>query len=187
MIGKLVSLAVLLCVALASVAPSGFLTSLNIAAIENIENTFLPVLEQAFTTITVPDIHEKHIDTPVGHVDIDLTNIVINVTSWGSFAISFSPTGVSLNISGFTMKGSMKWHYHTHILSDHGSADLKVKNVDIGLTIGLHDHSGELFLDVPYVHAHVGGIDVDMHGSIIDWLYELVIDACEGSIKDSIE
>ncbi|GIQ81012.1 hypothetical protein KIPB_001904 [Kipferlia bialata] len=181
------SLLLYVCGALGSVAPSGFLTSLNIAAIENIEATFLPVLEKAFTSITVPDIHEKHVDTPIGHVDIDLTSIHINVTDWGHFAISFSETGVSVNISGFTMKGSMDWAWSMKYMSDHGSADLKVKDVAIGLTIGLHDHSGELYLDVPYVHADVGNIDVDMHGSIVSWLYDLVIDACEGTIKDSIE
>ncbi|GIQ82955.1 hypothetical protein KIPB_004189 [Kipferlia bialata] len=152
------------CLALGSVPPSGFMTSLDIEAITNIQDTFLPMLEAAFTSITVPDVSIEDIDTPLGHAGFELSNIAIDVAHWGVTNVRFTPSGIHVSISGFSMKGVMDWHYHTRLLSDGGLADLTVDSVSIEFTLGIHDNGGKLLVDVPEIRVHIGEIGMDRLG-----------------------
>ncbi|GIQ84350.1 hypothetical protein KIPB_005824 [Kipferlia bialata] len=181
-----VALALCICMALAGVPPSGFLTSINQRALQKIEDAFLPLLEAELTHIDVPDIQLKDPFT------IDFTEIDITVTSWGSLNVSFNDDGgIHVFFTGFSLVGWMKWHYKDWVLvsyvQDSGTATLGCEDSTIGFHLDLTDTFGELTMRVSHMHSDIGYISVDTHGSWAQWIYDDIIKVAEPSLNKSVQ
>lgn len=86
----------------------------------------MPIIEHDLSTVAIPDI-EENVETPVGHVKLDLTSIKAKSCTLGRTAIDSQTAGLHLSISGASIALNANWHYREdsfpHI-KDHGSVDI---------------------------------------------------------------
>jgi hypothetical protein len=70
-------------------------------------------------------------DSPIGKIDYDLTNIVMNTIALSQSDVTLE-TGSGLQISvHLDVSATLNWHYHCWAASDGGSADLKLSGASV--------------------------------------------------------
>ncbi|KAF2285704.1 hypothetical protein GH714_007294 [Hevea brasiliensis] len=140
--------------------------------------------------LQLPDI-EKHVKIPVlGKVHVVLSNITINSVIIASSSVETGETGIVLVASGATADLTMNWRYSYKswivVISDSGDASVKVKDMEVGLTVGLKEQDGTLNLSLLDCGCYVKDISIKLDGGA-SWLYQVVVEAFEGPIGSAVE
>ncbi|XP_027329590.1 putative BPI/LBP family protein At1g04970 [Abrus precatorius] len=153
------------------------------------------VIEQAIASIVhsqLPPI-EKSVQVPlIGKAKVVLSEITINDIQVNSSSVKTGETGIALVVSGATVNLSLKWRYTCSSwlvpigISDSGTATVKVKDLQVGLTVNLRNQEGSLKLILLDYGCHVGDIYIKLNGGAA-WLYQVLVDAFEGNIASSVE
>ncbi|OAY55650.2 putative BPI/LBP family protein At1g04970 isoform X2 [Manihot esculenta] len=139
--------------------------------------------------LQLPDI-EKYVKIPLlGRVHVVLSNITINSVIAPS-SVETGATGIVLLASGATADLTMNWRYSYKswivVISDSGDASVKVKDMEVGLTVTSEEQDGTLTLSLLDCGCYVKDISIKMDGGA-SWLYQVVVDAFEGPIGSAVE
>ncbi|QCE01423.1 lipopolysaccharide-binding protein [Vigna unguiculata] len=142
--------------------------------------------------LQLPNI-EKTAKIPfVGNVYMVLSNITIYHIYVPSSRVKPGETGVSITASGVTCDLSMNWYYSYSTwlvpveISDRGRAEVQVKSMEVGLTLGLENEEGSLKLKLKDCGSNVKDISIKLDGGA-SWLYQGVVDAFEEKIGSAVE
>ncbi|KAI4319883.1 hypothetical protein MLD38_033429 [Melastoma candidum] len=142
--------------------------------------------------IRLPTI-EKYQKIPfVGNVRMVLSEITIYKLDAPDSYIRPGDAGVAIIASGTTGDISMRWNYSysTWLLpveiTDKGSARVKVKGMEVGITVGLETREGSLKLTLLDGGCHVHDLSIELDGGA-SWLYQGMVDAFDKKIRSLIE
>ncbi|KAK7316804.1 hypothetical protein RJT34_00529 [Clitoria ternatea] len=128
----------------------------------------------------------------VGTAQVVLSNITIKDIEVNSSSVKIGEDGIVLVVSGATANLSLNWEYSCSSwlipigLSDSGTASVKVKGMQVGLTIDLRNQEGTLNLILLESGCYVGDLSIKLDGGA-SWLYQLLVDAFEGGIASAVE
>ncbi|KAK7372575.1 hypothetical protein VNO80_05960 [Phaseolus coccineus] len=143
-------------------------------------------------SLQLPNI-EKTTKIPiVGNVYMVLSNITIYHIYVPSSYVKPGETGISITASGVTCNLSMNWSYSYSTwlvpveISDKGRAEVQVKGMEVGLTLGLENQEGSLKLKLKDCGSNVKDISIKLDGGA-SWLYQGIVDAFEEKIGSAVE
>ncbi|KAK7320345.1 hypothetical protein VNO77_29745 [Canavalia gladiata] len=153
------------------------------------------VIDKAIASIIasqLPQI-EKSVQVPlIGKAKVVLSDIIINDIQVNSSFVETGERGIVLVVSGATANLSLKWRYTCSSwlvpigISDSGTATVKVKDLQVGLTVNLKNQEGTLKLILLDYGCHVGDLSIKMNGGAA-WLYQVLVDAFQGNIASAVE
>ncbi|XP_061348902.1 putative BPI/LBP family protein At1g04970 [Gastrolobium bilobum] len=142
--------------------------------------------------LQLPEI-ENSVQVPlVGNAKVVLSNITIEDIQINSSSITTGETGIVLVVSGATANLSMSWRYSCSTwlipigISDSGNASVKVRGMQLGLTVNLKNQEGTLKLDLLDYGCYVGDLSIKLDGGTA-WLYQVLVDAFKGNIASAVE
>ncbi|KFK39349.1 hypothetical protein AALP_AA3G232800 [Arabis alpina] len=140
--------------------------------------------------LKLPDI-EKKVKIPlIGKVRMGLSNIQIYTVHVQSSKIKTGENGIFLSVLGATADLILDWSYtykasFFHI-SDHGDASVKVKGMDVKISVNLVNDDGSLKIALLESGCTVKSIGIHINGGA-SWLYQGVVDAFQKTILSSVE
>ncbi|MED6208280.1 hypothetical protein PIB30_043560 [Stylosanthes scabra] len=153
------------------------------------------LIDKAIASIVMsqlPEI-EKSVQVPlVGKAKVVLSEITIKNIQINSSTVETGDTGIVVAVSGATANLTMNWRYSCSSwlvpigISDKGTATVKVKDLQVGLTVNLRNQGGTLKLILLDYECDVGDISIKLNGGAA-WLYQVLVDAFEGNIASSVE
>ncbi|KAE9591213.1 hypothetical protein Lal_00014531 [Lupinus albus] len=142
--------------------------------------------------LQLPEI-ENSIQVPlVGNANVILSNITIKGIKVNSSTVETGESGIVISVSGATANLSMRWRYSVSSwlipigVSDSGTATVKVKDMQVGLTVNLTNNEGTLKLFLLDYGCYVRDLSIKLEGGA-SWLYQVIVDAFEGNIASSVE
>ncbi|KAJ1380409.1 Lipid-binding serum glycoprotein, C-terminal [Sesbania bispinosa] len=142
--------------------------------------------------LQLPEI-EKSVQVPlVGKAKVVLSEITIKDIQINSSSVKTGESGIVLVVSGATANLSMRWRYSCSTwlipigISDSGTASVKVKGMQVGLTVNLRNLEGTLKLTLLDYGCYVGDLSIKLDGGA-SWLYQLLVDAFEVNIASAVE
>lgn len=166
----------------------GFIISVSQNGLNYLRDVGIPILESQLQNIQIDPISGK-IGSPIGDIDYELKNIVVDSVSLSGSSAAITSTGVSVSISGVTAKIKLDWEYKEsdwpHV-SDSGSADISTTGTTASASAGLINSKGSPQLQVQSVSVNIGSLDIQLHGGA-SWLYQLFVNAFSGDIKSSVQ
>ncbi|XP_057431091.1 putative BPI/LBP family protein At1g04970 isoform X2 [Lotus japonicus] len=142
--------------------------------------------------LQLPEIENSAKVPLVGNAKVVLSDITIKDIQINSSSVKTGESGIVLVISGATADLSMKWRYSCSSwlipigISDSGTASVKVKGMQVGLTVNLKNQEGTLKLSLLDYGCYVGDLSIKLDGGTA-WLYQLLVDAFGGNIASSVE
>ncbi|XP_052736949.1 putative BPI/LBP family protein At1g04970 isoform X2 [Vigna angularis] len=142
--------------------------------------------------LQLPNIEKTSKIPVVGNVYMVLSNITIYHIYVPSSSVKPGETGISITASGVTCDLSMNWYYSYSTwlvpveISDRGRAEVQVKSMEVGLTLGLENQEGSLKLKLKDCGSNVKDISIKLDGGA-SWLYQGVVDAFEEKIGSAVE
>ncbi|XP_015973041.1 putative BPI/LBP family protein At1g04970 [Arachis duranensis] len=153
------------------------------------------LIDKAIASIVMsqlPEI-EKSVQVPlVGKAKVVLSEITIKDIQINSSTVETGDSGIVVVVSGATANLNMNWRYSCSSwlvpigISDSGTATVKVKDLEVGLTVNLRNQGGTLKLILLDYGCNVGDISIKLNGGAA-WLYQVLVDAFEGNIASSVE
>ncbi|KAJ1392506.1 Lipid-binding serum glycoprotein, C-terminal [Sesbania bispinosa] len=153
------------------------------------------VIDTAIASIVqsqLPEI-QKSVQVPlVGKAKVVLSDITIKGIQVKSSVVKTGDTGIVLVVSGATANLTLNWRYTCSSwlvpigLSDSGTATVKVEDMEVGLTVNLRNQGGTLKLILLDYGCDVGDLSIKLNGGAA-WLYQVLVDAFEGTIASSVE
>ncbi|KAJ1441313.1 Lipid-binding serum glycoprotein, C-terminal [Sesbania bispinosa] len=142
--------------------------------------------------LQLPEI-EKSVQVPlIGKAKVVLSEITIKDIQINSSSVKTGESGIVLVVSGATANLSMRWRYSCSTwlipigISDSGTASVKVKGMQVGLTVNLRNQEGTLKLTLLDYGCYVGDLSIKLDGGA-SWLYQLLVDAFEVNIASAVE
>jgi len=88
-------------------------------------------------------------------------------------------------------KVTLNWHYREtiwpHVPYGSGTADVTISQSGGQVGISAGESTGHPVLRVDSCSISLNKLDITIHGSILSWLYDLIIDLFKGSIKSAIQ
>ena len=148
-----------------------------------------PMIEAKIKTITIPSMSGKK-----DSISYSVSNIKVNSLTLDNVKIaSAAGKGLSLSVKPMSIAISADWSYREdvwpHIPNGGGSLTASVGGSSsvqtaVALTAGTDGkpHSTHISTAVS-----IDSFSVKVHGSILSWLYDLIVDAFKGTLKDKIE
>ncbi|KAL4395716.1 hypothetical protein HN51_000211 [Arachis hypogaea] len=153
------------------------------------------LIEQGIASIVqlqLPEI-EKSVQVPfIGNAKVILSEITIKDIQVNSSSVVSGQSGIFLVVSGATADLAMKWRYSCSSwlipigISDSGNATVKVKGMQVGLTVDLRNEEGTLKLILLDYGCYVGDLSIKLEGGA-SWLYQVLVDAFQGNIASAVE
>ncbi|XP_058788107.1 putative BPI/LBP family protein At1g04970 [Vicia villosa] len=150
---------------------------------------------ESIVLLKLPEIENSAQVSLVGTAKVVLSDITIkDVQVNSSTSLRIGESGIVVVVSGATADLSMKWKYTVSSwlipigISDSGTASIKVKGMQVGLTLNLknQDQEGRLKLSLLDYGCYVGDLSIKLDGGAA-WLYQLLVDAFEDNIASSVE
>ncbi|CAL0308916.1 unnamed protein product [Lupinus luteus] len=146
----------------------------------------------SFVQLQLPEV-EKSVKVPlVGNAKVVLSNITMKGIEVNSSSVKTGESGIVIAVSGATANLSMSWRYSVSSwlipigVSDSGTATIKVEDMQVGLTLNLKNQEGTLKLFLLDYGCYVRDLSIELEGGA-SWLYQVLVDAFEGSIASSVE
>ncbi|NWX92826.1 BPI protein, partial [Nothoprocta pentlandii] len=166
----------------------GFVVRITQAGLDYARQHGVAVLEQELHQLQLPDISGEFRVRRVGKVHYELSRLNLRSFRLPSSQISPIPNvGLQVSISGAFAELDGNWRVKVHFIRDHGSFDLKVEGLSIGIDLKLGtDGSGKPTADVSDCSAHVSSVRVHFSGKF-SWLYNLFHSAVESVFRRSLE
>ncbi|OWM85855.1 hypothetical protein CDL15_Pgr012105 [Punica granatum] len=173
--------------------PEGFISVLvSDKGLEFVKDLLVSEALSSIIPLQLPQIR-KTVKVPVvGEVDVLLSNVTIDSVGIGSSYVKTGEEGIALIASGATANLSMSWEYSYSTwlvpvtISDRGTASVKVKGMEVGLSLTLMDKSGTLKLSLLDCGCYVKAISIKLDGGS-SWLYQVAVDAFEKQIVSAVE
>ncbi|XP_027342804.1 putative BPI/LBP family protein At1g04970 [Abrus precatorius] len=153
------------------------------------------LIEQGIASILqlqLPEIENSAQVPLVGKAKVVLSDITIKDIQVNSSSVKTGENGIFLVVSGATANLSMRWRYSCSTwlipigISDSGTASVKVKGMQVGLTVNLRNQEGTLKLTLLDYGCYVGDLSIKLDGGA-SWLYQLLVDVFEGNMASAIE
>ncbi|CAK8565662.1 unnamed protein product [Lathyrus sativus] len=147
---------------------------------------------ESIVLLKLPEIENSAQVSLVGKAKVVLSDITIKDVQVNSSSVTIGESGIVLVVSGATADLSMKWKYTVSSwlipvgISDSGTASVKVKGMQVGLTLSLKNQEGRLKLSLLDHGCYVGDLSIKLDGGAA-WLYQLLVDAFEENIASSVE
>ncbi|XP_058070782.1 putative BPI/LBP family protein At1g04970 [Magnolia sinica] len=153
------------------------------------------LIEQAISTLTpltLPTI-QKSIKIPLlGKVYVSLSNITLSHVNVSSSTIQPGETGIAIVTSGMTADLNMTWKYSYRTwviipidISDSGTAQILVEDMEVGLTLKMENQGGGLRLSLMECGCYLKDISITLDGGA-SWFYQGLVDAFEGKIRSAV-
>jgi len=175
-------------VALAQPPPeaAGITASLSTAGLNFVLDALLPVIEADLDHIGIPDINGQQ-----DGFDYSLNNIACGSFAVGSSVVSTSnATGIDIALAGIALQCSASWSFKLdswpHVPSGSGSADVAVSGTSAAVGALVSAAAGHAQVAVTSSTLTVGSIDISFHGSLWDWLLNLLKGLIEDAVKKAV-
>eukprot|EP00276_Gloeochaete_wittrockiana_P009462 CAMPEP_0184664312 /NCGR_PEP_ID=MMETSP0308-20130426/52160_1 /TAXON_ID=38269 /ORGANISM="Gloeochaete witrockiana, Strain SAG 46.84" /LENGTH=552 /DNA_ID=CAMNT_0027107615 /DNA_START=172 /DNA_END=1831 /DNA_ORIENTATION=+ len=175
-------------VLLDSVSPDWIAVTVSDRTLAIFARSSLPFLVQRIESAPLADVHAP-IGTPIGNIDLDLTQLRLNSFSISDIsvsAVSSPQAGVWVNLTGISAQVQMHWHYRKLLIQDSGTADAHVKDTTISLLATVLDDGGRPSVTLLQSIAHVGSLDFSLHGGE-SWLYNVFVSKVKGVVTGRVE
>lgn len=172
-------------------ADTGLKMGVNEAAVSYMTDTVLPVVLEAVQKVDISDISTE-VSTPVGMVDMNVTDIKIESLSAGKITVKFvSPYNVKATMSGALMKATLGWAYREHAwphTTDKGTGTITAKKVSATITmeIRMNATDGRPIVRAPKIKFKIGSLKIKLHGGA-SWLYNIFISVLKPIIVSNID
>jgi hypothetical protein len=123
--------------------------------------------------------------------DIDVTNIQCQNFKIGSYDMTLTPSyGAVVTLDDITISCSGDWkfklHSWPHIPDGSGSANVSISGTNANVGVLVTEKASLPVLAADKVSLNIGSIDITFHGSLWDWLLDLLKDLLSGSIKSAV-
>jgi len=134
----------------------------------------------------LPDIHGSQ-----SSFDYDVTNIKITTLTYGSATIGMN-NQLSFDLNNLHLHITLNWHYREnvwpHLPQGSGTADVDAAQVHIGVALvtGI-TADNKLTAKVGNIAADLRSVNIKTHGSLLSWLYNIIIDLFKNSLKNAAE
>ncbi|KAL9652583.1 hypothetical protein ABK040_000150 [Willaertia magna] len=146
------------------------------------------IKQQLLNNFQIPDI-DSDIDTPIGQVLFQLSNIHINNFEITVPTVQVASQGLNVLIQNSQASLTADWHYkkkHWPHLADHGSADASIGlQISFLLQISTSNPSG-ISISVTNFNAIFTQFNLKLHGGE-SWLYDLIIKNFRKDIEKSVQ
>jgi len=166
----------------------GFRVCLTNKGMDYAREVEMPILAQELQSLTIPDISGSA-ESPVGHIDYDISNIKASTVNLGTSAIDSQTDGIHLDLNSATIGLTAHWHYREHSwphVSDSGSVDISAEDISINLVLDVGmSSSHEPTISIPSCSGGVHKIDLKFHGGA-SWLYNLFTGLIGDTVKDAL-
>lgn len=112
-----------------------------------------------------------------------MSNVKVNNLSIKTPKLTFSPgKGVHVDFSGIDLSASLHWHYKEHIWphlpEGSGTADVKAgSNTYVRCDLVTSMTNGKPHFTLSNTDINIDDFSIKVHGSILSWLYDLIVDA----------
>jgi hypothetical protein len=99
--------------------------------------------------------------------------------------------GLSISLNGVNLHATCDWSYKLdswpHVPDGSGSLDATAGGgTAVDATIDVAIVGGKVVLTVASININIDDFDISIHGSIFSWLYDIIVDAFKGDIKNEI-
>eukprot|EP01102_Stenamoeba_stenopodia_P008721 TRINITY_DN2539_c0_g1_i1.p1 TRINITY_DN2539_c0_g1~~TRINITY_DN2539_c0_g1_i1.p1 ORF type:complete len:520 (-),score=77.36 TRINITY_DN2539_c0_g1_i1:87-1553(-) len=166
----------------------GFIISLSQGGLDYIEQVGLPIVVNLVQNVNVGTLSGS-VGSPIGTIDYDLSNIIIQSIDVSSANFTITDSGLSGVVSDLTANIHLDWHYREHAwphASDSGDADVTAKGTTVSIALGVYNTGGYPQLQVQSCSVHIGDLDIDLHGGQ-SWLYQIFVDAFSSQITSAVQ
>ena len=149
--------------------------------------TFVPILESKLSGLTFPSISGSK-----DSIDYSVSGIHVTGLSVGSPSVSFvKGTGIALQLNSIHVSAHMDWSYKEKIWPHEprgsGSADASAgSNTYVHGTVAVTIVDGKPHVNAENLAVSIDDFSIDVHGSLLSWLYNLIVKSFKGSIKSAI-
>eukprot|EP00271_Cylindrocystis_brebissonii_P006499 TRINITY_DN19274_c0_g4_i1.p1 TRINITY_DN19274_c0_g4~~TRINITY_DN19274_c0_g4_i1.p1 ORF type:complete len:777 (-),score=129.33 TRINITY_DN19274_c0_g4_i1:502-2832(-) len=144
------------------------------------------VLEEV-TPLLVPDVGTSVV-TSLGTVTLALTAINLTSIVVNDAAIDLQNESITVFAGGVEANATLKWHYgYAGLWSDSGTADIKVRGMQLAVTVQLATVDGMLNMTVTAQGVHIERLDVSMKGGVSSWLYNWLVDSFKETLIAAVE
>jgi lipopolysaccharide-binding protein len=146
----------------------------------------VPLIIQRISGLDIPQVQGQTSVPLLGTITYTLTNIQVGTVTYTSELVSLAG-GAQGVITGVSVPISLGWKYRQnswpHITSS-GTADVQISDAALAIALAVTaDATGHPQLSVQSVVASFDNISVQVHGSILSWLYDLIFDIAKNTIK----
>lgn len=169
------------------VAPA-LIAGLNAKGVTNFLNQILPTILAKLQNLQLPDQSGSK-----DSFDFSVSNAVIHSVSYTNFLASVG-SEVTFTLSGASISGSLDWKYKEriwpHVPYGSGSADFSGTAGVIQVSFKVNSVQGTDGLLYPQIvvdscQVDVSSINVSVHGSILSWLYDIIIALFKNQLKSA--
>jgi len=177
----------IICIHLSFAQLPGFKTTVTQNGLDYLKGVGVELLEKVIDKISIPNLSGEA-ETPIGKIDWDLSNLVLDKFAIGSSSVTLLPNqGLTLALTGVSCHVGLDWKYKKkswpHI-SDHGSADVDVA-LSAAVQLQVTESNGRPVLNVLQDAVSIGELKIHLHGGA-SWLYQIFINIFSHQIKDAI-
>ena len=173
-------------IAVASATGAGIEACVSSFGLNYVVNQLLPLLEQEFGTITIPEV-----DGNQDGFDYKLSNIKCDGFQIASSDVTTAPpSSLSINLAGIAISCDADWsfklHSWPHVPDGSGSADVSVSSTTAALGVSIGETALRPTLNATSASLSIGSVDITLHGSAWDWLLNIFKSDLESAIRNAL-
>lgn len=175
----------------ASGASPGVVVNVGESLVNYVARTAMPPIVRALQGLQLPDMTGSQHVPVVGEVDWTISGLTVADAAIDGTAAAFSGDGLDLVISGLALKITadfkVREHAWPHITSS-GSVDIKLSGSSgLDVAVDLLESGGRLQVAAGGIDANLDDVSIKVHGSLLSWLYDLILDIAKGTIVHDAE
>eukprot|EP01095_Lingulamoeba_sp_RSL-Kostka_P006197 TRINITY_DN1927_c0_g1_i1.p1 TRINITY_DN1927_c0_g1~~TRINITY_DN1927_c0_g1_i1.p1 ORF type:complete len:512 (-),score=141.52 TRINITY_DN1927_c0_g1_i1:115-1650(-) len=158
--------------------------------VNELDNIITPALENLITQLVIPTQTLKKKIFLVGTLTFELKDITFTSIDLSNNVFSSSLSGFSYNAVDATGTADFNWSYRLSSLipvKDSGRGVLKFSKSTLDLSVGVGFKRLKPYLEVQTVDFQLGKINVDLSGSWVAWIYDIIVWLFKGTVKDAIQ
>jgi len=169
----------------------GALITTQQSFVSELTQTITPKLENALLHAQIPDYSEMVHVFLMGDYNFTISDIIITSVQFNNDQILIDNNiGLALSIVDGSGTLTMNWNWkHTDGIihySDGGSADVSFSKLSLSVVLAIGVTNERLTISAnPTVT--IGKLDITVHSGLIGWVYDIVLDILNSSLKKSIE
>ncbi|KAJ7570867.1 hypothetical protein O6H91_01G136800 [Diphasiastrum complanatum] len=170
---------------------AGIMITLTEQGLSYLRDVLVNQVLQEVTPLKLPNMR-KSMHSPLGILEVTLTDIVLSGARVASSEITLGKEGMSIYASGVQADISLNWNY-TYVvsygpfsISDGGGGYLKVKDGQAGVVFSMDEHNGTLNLTVLQSGTYLTNLEINLNGGA-SWIYNWLAYAFGDQIRAAIE
>ncbi|GAQ91078.1 lipopolysaccharide-binding protein [Klebsormidium nitens] len=174
-------------------ALAGMQASLSSEGLNYVKEVLVQQILQQQLPLVVPDLRVRE-RSPIGHVDVVLSHIVLPNMSVPEAHIDLEPAGAVITIfaAGVTANVSLSWAYKVAAqywpwpMGDAGRGHIEIEGLQTGVSFRLKQAGGGVLLEVVQTGTFIEALHVHLSGGQ-SWLYNWFIQVLGGKIRAALE